>query len=205
MRTKLNLYAATLACAAAVVARPARANTFYVAPAPAGNDNNAGTQNAPFASVRKANEVVAAGDTVLIRDGVYTFTGPTAVGVQFTRSGSSGQRINYWAYPGEKPVFDFYGLNPQARITGFQIRASFLHFRGLELRGVQQILTNVNESWCIHVQGNNNIFEQLDLHHNEGPGLFIDSGGSNQVINCDSHHNYDPDRGGENSDGFGCH
>src|SRR6187397_1572011 len=132
MPLKSRLCAAAVAGAALLVGMYARAATFYVALPPAGNDNNPGTQNAPFATLRKANEVVAAGDTVLIRAGVYTFSGPTAVGVQFTRSGSSGQRINYWAYPGEKPTFDFFGLNPQARITGFQIRASWLHFRGLE-------------------------------------------------------------------------
>lgn len=72
---------------------------------------------------------------------------------------------------------------------------------------MQQILTNVNESWAIRVEegGSNNIFERLDLHHNEGPGLFIADGGNNLVLNCDSHHNYDPDRKGENADGFGAH
>ncbi len=73
---------------------------------------------------------------------------------------------------------------------------------------MQQTIPNVNESWAIRVEGGGgdfNIFEQLNLHHNEGPGLFIANGGNNLVINSDSHHNYDPDRGGENADGFGSH
>ena len=53
--------------------------------------------------------------------------------------------------------------------------------------------------------GSHNIFERLNLHHDEGPGLFIAEGGHNLVLNCDSHHNYDPDKGGENADGFGGH
>jgi parallel beta-helix repeat protein len=144
---------------------------------------------------------------VYIRGGEYVYAGDaSAEGVRFNKSGAQDQRIDYWAYPGETPVFDFYGMNAQARLYGFRVTASWLHFRGLELQGVQQILTDVNESWCIRVEGgSNNIFENLDLHDNEGPGLFIAGGGDNSVINCDSHHNYDADRGGENADGFGCH
>jgi hypothetical protein len=96
-----------------------------------------------------------------------------------------------------------------ARLYGFQIRASYLHFKGLELRGVRMTIRDgsVNESWCIRLENNssNNIFEQLDLHDNEGPGLFIVSGADNLVLNVDSHHNYDPVNSGGNADGFGCH
>jgi MYXO-CTERM domain-containing protein len=41
-----------------------------------------------------------------------------------------------------------------------------------------------------------------------GPGLFIAQGSNNLVLNCDSHHNYDPKSStgpGTNADGFGCH
>jgi len=41
-----------------------------------------------------------------------------------------------------------------------------------------------------------------------GPGLFLAQGGGNLVLNCDSHHNYDPKSSsgaGTNADGFGCH
>lgn len=176
---------------------------YYVAPN--GRPNAPGTRQQPFSGIQQGQAAASPGDTVHIRGGLYAFSGNSAVGVLFDKSGSNGRRINYWAYPGETPVFDFFNLTPQARITGFQIRADWLYLRGLEMRGVQQVLTNVNESWCVHIQGSDNIFELLDMHHNEGPGLFIKSGGDNSVLNCDSHHNYDGDRGGENADGFGCH
>jgi hypothetical protein len=41
-----------------------------------------------------------------------------------------------------------------------------------------------------------------------GPGLFIQNGGGNLVLNCDSHDNYDPltsNGAGESADGFGAH
>ena len=159
--------------------------------------------------VAGAQQAVGAGDTVWIRGGVYEFVaGAGANAVLFNKSGTPGNRINYWSYPGENPDFDFFDYLPVERIRGFSVQADYLHFKGLELRGVQQVITNVNESWGIRVEGSGgdfNIFEGLNLHHNEGPGLFIVNGGNNLVLNCDSHHNYDPDRGGENADGFGSH
>jgi len=47
----------------------------------------------------------------------------------------------YWAFPGEKPVFDFFNYLPVERIRGFSVVADYLHFKGLELRGVQQVIT----------------------------------------------------------------
>ena len=43
---------------------------YYVATD--GKDGNAGSKDKPFATLNKANAVVAAGDTVWIRGGVYT-------------------------------------------------------------------------------------------------------------------------------------
>lgn len=185
------------------------ASEFYISPT--GNDTNPGTLEAPFASIARGQQEASPGDTVWIRGGTYAYTagvGASANAVLFDKSGTPGNRINYWAFPGETPVFDFFNYQPVERIRGFSVVADYIHFKGLELRGVQQVITNVNESWAIRVEGNGgdfNIFEQLNLHHNEGPGLFIANGGNNLVLNSDSHHNYDPDRGGENADGFGSH
>jgi len=184
---------------------------FYVSPS--GLDSNPGTFDQPFASIARGQQAASAGDTVWLRGGEYKFVADASDGasenaVLFNKSGSPGARINYWAYPGETPIFDFFDYKPIERIRGFSVVADYLHFKGLELRGVQQTITNVNESWAIRVEGGGgdfNIFEQLNLHHNEGPGFFIVNGGNNLVINSDSHHNYDPDRGGENADGFGSH
>jgi MYXO-CTERM domain-containing protein len=193
--------------AALLAAGSALAETYYVSPT--GNDAANGSEGAPFRTPARAQQAAAAGDTVLFRGGEYVFAGNDgpANAVLFNKSGTQGARINYWAYPGEQPVFDFFNYTPAQRIKGFSVTGSFLHFRGLELRGVRQTLQNVNESWCIRNEGNasNNIYEQLDLHDNQGPGLFIAAGGNNLVINVDSHHNFDPENGGGNSDGFGCH
>ncbi len=193
-----------------LLAAPLPAAEFYVATD--GSDSNPGTETLPFGSIARGQQAASAGDTVWIRGGEYDYVaglGASQYAVLFNKSGTSGSPINYFAYPGEQPVFDFYSYQPYERIRGFSVQADWLHFKGLELRGVQQTITDVNESWAIRVEGSHssdhNVFEQLDLHHNEGPGLFIVNGGNNLVLNCDSHDNYDPDRGGENADGFGSH
>lgn len=62
---------------------------------------------------------------------------------------------------------------------------------GFALRHVPQNITTAHESWGIWCSGSDNVFEALDIHHIQGPGLFI-AGGGNLALNCDSHHNYDP-------------
>jgi hypothetical protein len=184
------------------VALRAHAADYYVSPN--GNDSAAGTEAAPFETVGRGQTAASAGDTVFIRGGVYSFSGTSAtVGVAFSKSGAQNNRINYFAYPGEIPIFDLFMLTPQQRVTGFDVTASWIHIRGLEVRGVQQEI--VGDSWGVRVRGSNNVLEQLNVHHGEAPGIFIASGGNNLVLNCDSHHNYDPLEDGGNGDGFGCH
>ncbi|MBC8132771.1 MAG: right-handed parallel beta-helix repeat-containing protein, partial [Deltaproteobacteria bacterium] len=179
-----------------------RAADFYVSLT--GSDTNPGTLDQPFRTVGRGQTAAAAGDTVFIRGGVYTIAGTSGtMGINFTKSGQPDRRINYFAYPNETPIFDLFGLLPNARVTGFNVACSWIHIRGLELRGVQQIVTG--DSWGVRIQGSNNLIERLNVHHGEAPGFFITSGANNLILNCDSHHNYDPLEGGGNGDGFGCH
>jgi hypothetical protein len=178
------------------------ATTYYVAPK--GSDAAAGTLSAPFATIGKAQSSASAGDTIYIREGVFQFSGTSAtVGVAFSKNGQQNRLIHYFAYPGEVPIFDLFNLLPNARVTGFDITASYIHLRGLEVRGVQQII--VGDSWGVRIRGSNNILENLNVHNGEAPGIFITSGGGNLILNCDSHDNYDPLEDGGNGDGFGGH
>jgi MYXO-CTERM domain-containing protein len=196
---------------------PARAlaATYYVAPdASAGGD---GTIGAPFASFAEAQNAASGGDIVYFRGGTYPYTQATGTcsgqtgtvnAITLTKSGSAGMPISYFAYEGETPVFDFSGMDDDCRITGLRVTGSFIHLKGLEITGVRQNNNLNNESWAIWNSGSNNTFELLNLHHNMGPGLFIARGGNNLVLNCDSHHNYDPNSksgDGTNADGFGAH
>ena len=196
---------------------PAFAADYYVAPD--GSDAAAGTLAAPWRSAMHAQERVQAGDTVYFRGGRYVFTAgvnacasrtATVNAVTLDKSGEDGKPIRYRAYPGETPVFDFAAMKDDCRVKGFNVTASWVHLSGLEITGVpQQPQNRLNhESWGVWISGSHNIFEQLDLHHNMGPGLFIKDGAYNLVLNSDSHHNYDPytsNGAGQSADGFGAH
>ena len=196
---------------------PAFAADYYVAPD--GSDAAAGTLAAPWRSAMHAQERVHAGDSVYFRGGRYVFTAgvnacasrtATVNAVTLDKSGEDGKPIRYWAYPGETPVFDFAAMKDDCRVKGFNVTASWVHLRGLEITGVpQQPQNRLNhESWGVWISGSHNVFEQLDLHHNMGPGLFIKDGAYNLVLNSDSHHNYDPytsNGAGQSADGFGAH
>jgi hypothetical protein len=199
----------------ALVPARAFAATYYVAPD--GSAAGDGTLDAPWGSFADAQDGASAGDIVYFRGGTYAYTEATGTcssqtatvnAITLTKSGAAGKPISYFAYEGETPVFDFSGMDDDCRITGMRITASFIYLKGLELTGVRQNNSANNESWAIWSSGSNNTFELLNLHHNMGPGLFIARGGNNLVLNCDSHHNYDPSSksgDGTNADGFGAH
>ncbi len=168
-----------------------------------GSDEAAGTEAAPFASLTRAQQAAAPGDTVWVHGGTYAFSSGT-VGVAFSKSGQMGKPIRYFAVAGEAPHFDLSAVAPTARITGFDITADYLHIRGMEVTGVRQFRDG-EDSWGVRIRGSHNVLEQLNVHHNEAPGVFITSGSDNHVLNCDSHHNYDVLESGGSGDGFGCH
>src|SRR6478609_8437539 len=90
-----------------------RAADFFVAPN--GNDGNPGTLANPFASIQRAQQAVAAGDTVYVRGGTYVMRDDQiakkeriwAYVILLDKSGTPDKRINYVAYQSERPVFDF--------------------------------------------------------------------------------------------------
>ncbi|HTA88897.1 MAG TPA: right-handed parallel beta-helix repeat-containing protein, partial [Polyangiaceae bacterium] len=195
---------------------PLYAATYYVAPT--GNDTSGdGSMGTPWASIGHAQTKAVAGDTVYFRAGKYAYTSglktcasgtDTINAILLSSGGKSGAPIKYWAYPGEIPVFDFSGIKDSCRVTGFRVTGSWMYFKGLEVTGVPQNNMLNHESWGIWISGSNNTFEQINSHNNMGPGLFIQEGSNNLVLNCDSHDNYDPltsNGAGQSADGFGCH
>ena len=113
----------------------ARATDYYVSPT--GSDSAAGTMAAPWATLQKGASTAVAGDTVWIRGGTYAITTPatSGAGINFTKSGTSSANINYFAYQGEHPKFDFTNLviSTTGYTMGFTVSGSYLHFKGLEI------------------------------------------------------------------------
>ncbi len=219
----------TFALGFALAAAQSFGAVYYVATD--GSDANAGSMAKPFATLNKANEVVHAGDTVWVRGGVYDLHDTVfyarykmTAGILLTASGESDdQRIHYLAYPGERPIFDGANLPVAEGIehsdgtpagamytSPIVIAAKFLLLKGFEVRNTP---INHNSNSGVFLYASKHIFlEQMESHHNAGPGFFANDGaadgGGHIFLNCDAHDNYDPDGwqgDGENADGFGAH
>ena len=139
----------------------------------AGKDTHPGSAAAPFATVQRAEKSASPGDTVFIHGGTYKMTEKQIARFERNRgqvidlgkSGRPGKPICYFAVVGEKPVFDFSGVQPPSyRVTAFNVTGSWLHFKGIEVTGVQVTITSHTQSICFDNQGNHNIYEQLQMH-----------------------------------------
>ncbi|MEM9194242.1 MAG: right-handed parallel beta-helix repeat-containing protein [Myxococcota bacterium] len=175
-----------------------------------GDDAAPGTELQPFATIARAIEAATAGDAIFVRGGTYSLEET----IVLYKSGSDGAPFRLWAYPGESPILDFsthprHANPPQPRDSdtiasvgdafGIHAAGDFWHVRGLTVRFAPY--------YGVRVYGSNNIFERLVLHDNKASGLEITGKegfepSNNLVLNSDSFHNFDPQSGGEDADGF---
>jgi parallel beta-helix repeat protein len=186
------------------------AGEYYVAPN--GNDANTGGINSPVETLKRAQELASAGDTVVIRGGVYNMRAEQIAQYHnalayVTKLDKSG--ISYLAFPNETPVFNYKNITPaNYRIIAFYIKGNGIHIKGIEVTGVQVTITTHTQSECFEVQGSNNTLEQLKMHDNMAIGVYIVKGSNNLILNCDAFRNWDSvseRKTGGNTDGFGCH
>ncbi len=123
--------AAMVALLAALLAGQAAAATRFVAPS--GNDGNPGTLAQPWRTVQKAADTAAAGDTVLVRAGIYG----ERVTIRVSGNATSGF-ITFRNYPGETPVLDGTGVPEDAGNGdkgGFYLfNRSYIRIQGFEIR-----------------------------------------------------------------------
>lgn len=190
-------------------------NEWYVAPE--GSDSADGKRESPFATLTRAQQNVAPGDTVFIRGGIYRIKpdqvtrrrGLFARIFVLDKSGAADAPITYSAFEDEKPIFDCTEFLPRnQRVTVFYVSGDWLHLKGIEVTGVQVTIKTHTQSICFESQGNNNRFEQLLMHDSQAIGIYHVNGSNNLFLNCDAWNNWDytSDQGhGGNVDGFGCH
>jgi hypothetical protein len=110
-----------------VVGQPARARTLYVSPAGFDADNNLASISQPVASPKRALELAAAGDTILLRGGSY-----------FTTSQLLANKpdLTIASYNGERAtVFALYTQSPDTPESVFVITADRVTLLNLEIRG----------------------------------------------------------------------
>lgn len=96
-----------------------------------GNDNNPGTKSQPWASIQKGCNIAEAGDTVIIRDGVYHITRE----IHPVNSGNENNWITYMAFPDEKVRIN---ANKFVR-EEVEKKPGFLHYGAFHIEGVSYV------------------------------------------------------------------
>ncbi len=166
---------------------------LYVSPT--GSDSNPGTIDSALATPQAAMAKLSSdgsGAMIWIRGGTYKLSSQ----LKTSKNGAAGNLNKIWAYPGEKPIFDFTGLNDR----GVYFSKSYWHMRGIEE-------CNAGSNGICFSGCGNNILEGCVAHDNGLEGIKITGSSSNLthdnlILNCDSYRNYDAAGNGENADGF---
>ncbi len=112
----------------------ANAAEYYVATN--GNDANSGTETLPWLTLRKAVQMLQAGDTAYIRGGTYTSYSNMSLFNRFEGySGTAGNPITIKNYPGETPIIDGGFTVASGRVPIFDIDGhSYITIDGLTIR-----------------------------------------------------------------------
>ncbi len=162
---------------------------IYVSPT--GNDTNPGTMAEPLQSIATAISKAAPGTTIYLLAGVYELSSTLQPNV----SGTAGNFINLWAYPGQKVVLDFSGQSYSSSSRGIKINEDYWYLKGLDIR-------NAGDNG-IYIKGSHNIIENCSISYCKDTGIQVSDGGSyNYIHNCDAFDNNDPATGGQNADGI---
>ncbi len=98
--------------------------TYYVSPS--GSDDGLGSESDPWLTIQHAADEAMPGDTVLVREGVYSEQ------VFTVRSGEEDAYIVFASYPGETPVVD--GTGVVTGDNGVVISHSYIKFEGFVVR-----------------------------------------------------------------------
>jgi hypothetical protein len=141
---------------------------YYVSTS--GNDSNPGTYEQPWRTISKAARTLKPGDTVYIREGIYSES------VHFETSGTSSSPINILAYPDENPVIDGNNTIPGPGSALLWFVGNYIYSAGIEVRN--------STYFGILVLGNYDVIDSMYVHHNRENGILIMSGHNSTVENC---------------------
>lgn len=206
--------------------------TSYYVTSSGGNDGNVGTISQPWATWQKAFDTAQAGDTVYFRGGVwypinYTDNGNTVIihaprvisgiyeGTTHGFSGTAGNPICFFNYPGEVPILDCSMVDTVGHRfntgLGF-VLSQYIHVKGLTVRNVYQpysgeLACGVGSDASSHM-----VFENMNVYNIGGRGMtywgangyFGIENDSAHYYNCDISNCYDPlsEVPGNGSDGW---
>ncbi|OOC55553.1 MULTISPECIES: carbohydrate-binding protein [Nocardiopsis] len=167
--------------------------------APGGSESADGTESDPT-TLTSAIDRVTPGGTIYLRGGTYRLS--ETVTIPQGNDGTSGDRTELSAYPGETPVLDFSAQSENSSNRGLAVNGSYWHVYGV-------IVEHAGDNG-IFVGGSDNVIERTVTRFNADTGLQISRRSSstpesewpsdNLVLSAESHDNVDSD--GEDADGF---
>lgn len=176
---------------------PPTGSALYVAPN--GADSASGTQSDPT-TLTSAISRITPGGTIYLRGGTYRHS--QTVTIPQGNNGTSGDRTELTAYPGETPVLNFSAQSEAPANRGLAVNGSYWHVKGI-------VVERAGDNG-IFVGGSNNIFERTVTRFNRDTGLQLSRmlsstprdqwPSNNLVLSAESHDNADSD--GEDADGF---
>ena len=171
-------------------------NTYYVSPDGTG-DGSAESPADLMTLVSGDASTLQPGDTVILKDGVYSLTSTLAINV----SGTYDMPITIKAENNGAAILDCYSQGWGTR--GVNLGGNYINFIGITVRGAGDN--------GMYLAGSYNLVEDCEFYDNRDSGLQIgrNTGNTvdlwpsyNLVKNCTSHNNYDNQTLGENADGF---
>ncbi|WP_144392670.1 DUF1565 domain-containing protein [Pleionea sediminis] len=151
-----------------IVAGPLFAATYYVDNQhESASDANSGSESSPWLTIQKAANTVQAGDTVIVKEGVYTelsnqSPGTDVRGLKPQNSGTANAPIIYQANPGDSVIIDQSNGGIGFYISG----RSYITVKGFIIRNIRGrtdfsagIMTAANAS---HITLEDNIIFNID-------------------------------------------
>ena len=221
---------AALLCVGVLTVMPVSANDIHVATN--GDNNNAGTVEAPLLTIDKAMEIVQPGDRILVHEGTYMITKRIKIPALNT---NPDLRCELRAWPEDavgKVIIDGTNMNPSSEIEFKQSRCIYVNHEANYWTFYGLVLQNAKDNG-MKIEGSYNIVERCTFRWNNDTGLQIGmfkdfsieetksfpiSGKPafnpnfsycryNKVINCDSYENadlksYSGSDDGGDADGF---
>ncbi|WP_117198013.1 carbohydrate-binding protein [Nocardiopsis sp. TNDT3] len=176
---------------------PPTSDALYVAPG--GSAGADGTESDPT-TLTSAIDRIEPGGTIHMRGGTYSFS--DTVTIPLGEDGTSGNRTELSAYPGETPVLDFSAQSEDSANRGLALEASYWHVEGI-------VVEHAGDNG-IFVSGSHNVIERTVTRFNRDTGLQLsrrvsstpesDWPAHNLILSAESHDNADSD--GEDADGF---
>lgn len=191
-----------LLAAAAAAASRALAADIYVATN--GLDTNAGTLDAPLASIQAAVDAAKAGTTIHVRNGTYS----PATNIKVKSKCTSAAPCTLMAHGNETVVVDGEALTGTPAAVGASLANSdrgVLHVEGAQWWRFEG-LTFINGPYGVYVRdAAHNRFERIVTRENYETGFHMQGNISDtEVLFLDSYLNRDPRKNGESADGFAC-